>query len=75
MTDQSNDLFAGGWPKAMGRPARRALAAAGVDRLEQLTQMSEAEVLGLHGVGPKAVAVLRQTLAERRQGFRDDSGS
>ena len=59
----------------MGRPARQALAANGIDRLEQLTEMSEADLLALHGVGPKAVALLRQTLAERGLAFRDDSGS
>ena len=37
--------------------------------------MSEADLLALHGVGPKAVALLRQTLAERGLAFRDDSGS
>jgi DNA-directed RNA polymerase alpha subunit len=75
MTKQPDDLFAGGWPKSMGRPARQALTAHGIDRLEQLTEMSAAELLDLHGVGPKAVAVLRQTLAERGLAFRDDSGS
>ena len=64
-----NDPFAGGWPKGMGRPARNALAVAGVDRLEQLTQWREADLLRLHGVGPKAVRVLREALAEKGLAF------
>ena len=57
-------------PTAIGAPARRALTAAGITRLPQLTTTTEAELLALHGVGPKAVAVLRQALAERGAAFR-----
>lgn len=57
-------------PHAMGNPARRALAAIGIVRVEQLTGLSEAELLKLHGVGPKAVRVLRDTLAARGQAFK-----
>ena len=41
-------------PSVLAKPARRALAGAGFVRLEQLTTDSEAEVLRLHGMGPKA---------------------
>jgi NAD-dependent DNA ligase len=57
--DAATDL-----PK-IGAPATRALLAAGYSRLEHLTRLSEAELAGLHGVGPKAVGILRQALAER----------
>ena len=53
------------WPAGVASPARRALAAAGVTRLEQLTRISEAELLALHGMGPKAVRLLKAALAER----------
>nr|WP_260408155.1 DNA-binding protein [Planomonospora venezuelensis] len=43
---------------------------AGYTRLEQLTGVTEAELLALHGVGPKAVRILRDTLAERGLSFR-----
>lgn len=56
-------------PTGIGRPARRALLAARYDRLDQLAGVDEAELLRLHGVGPKAVAVLRRTLAEMGQAF------
>lgn len=52
-------------PRAIGGPATRALLLAGYSRLEQLPQVSEKELLGLHGVGPKAVRLLREALAAR----------
>ena len=60
---------------AISAPATRALTGAGYRCLEQLAAISEGELLALHGVGPKAVVVLRQALAERGLAFRDDSGS
>ena len=52
-------------------PARRALAAAGYTRLEQLTQISEAELRRLHGMGPKALDQLRRALATSGRTFAD----
>ena len=49
-------------PPGLSRPAQRALTNAGYRRLEQLTRVSQAEVEGLHGVGPKALALLRRAL-------------
>jgi predicted flap endonuclease-1-like 5' DNA nuclease len=60
-----------GLPEGIGNPARRALTAAGYPRLEQLTRVSEAELLELHGVGPKAVRILRERLREQGLAFRD----
>lgn len=62
---------ADGLPAGIGRPATRALTLAGYARLEQLTRVTEREVLALHGVGPKAVRILRERLAERGLAFRD----
>jgi hypothetical protein len=42
-----------------------ALLEAGYWRLDQLTDLSEAEVKQLHGVGPKALAQLRHALGVR----------
>lgn len=53
----------------IGKPARRALDYAGYHRLEQLTAVSEQEILALHGVGPKAVRLLRDALAEKGWSF------
>ena len=50
-------------------PAQRALAAAGIIRLEQLTEVREDDLLETHGMGPKAVGVLRAALAARGLSF------
>ncbi|WP_435820626.1 DNA-binding protein [Micromonospora purpureochromogenes] len=52
-------------PPAVGAPARRALAGAGWTRLDQLTAVTERELRALHGVGPKAIGVLRAALRDR----------
>lgn len=46
----------------VGAPARRALANAGFTRLEDLTRIPEAELSKLHGMGPKAIRMLREAL-------------
>jgi hypothetical protein len=61
-------------PSVLAKPARRALAGAGFVRLEQLTTDSEAEVLRLHGMGPKALDQLRRALAARGLSFADGDG-
>jgi DNA-directed RNA polymerase alpha subunit len=55
----------------LAAPARRALAGAGYTRLEDLTQVTEAEVRKLHGMGANAVEALRNALAERGLSFHD----
>ena len=63
---QGSDL-----PSELSQPARRALAGAGIQRLEQLTTFSEAEVKQLHGIGPNALAQLRRALDARGLSFAD----
>ncbi|WP_274910617.1 helix-hairpin-helix domain-containing protein [Streptomyces sp. WZ-12] len=53
----------GDLPKAIGGPATRALASAGISTLAQIAELTDAELLALHGVGPKAVRILREALA------------
>lgn len=50
-------------PTTFGAPARRALIHAGITHLEQLSRVSEGELLKLHGVGPRAIRLLRDILA------------
>lgn len=57
------------FPRAMGQPATRALALAGLTRYEQLVNVSAAELLQLHGVGPKAICLLREELTLRGLAF------
>ncbi len=56
-------------PPGIGKPAFRALTAAGFTRLDQFARVKEADLLQLHGVGPKAVGVLRNALEARGQSF------
>ncbi|MFI9007835.1 DNA-binding protein [Actinosynnema sp. NPDC053489] len=55
-------------PAGIGRPATRALAATGVTTLDQVARLGDAELPALHGVGPKAVRVLREALRARSGG-------
>lgn len=52
-------------PLGIGKPATRALLGAGLVTLDDVSTRSEAELLALHGVGPKAMRVLAEALAER----------
>ena len=57
------------FPK-IGAPATRALEAAGYTQLEQLTKVTEAELGQLHGMGPKALRILRETLQAQGLSFK-----
>ncbi len=59
-------------PASIGRPALGALRAAGIDRLSEVVRHREEELLALHGVGPKAVRLLRAELAERDLRLAED---
>ena len=48
----------------VGAPATRALTAAGYRSLEDLDGQSRTALLALHGVGPRAIRILDQALAE-----------
>lgn len=50
-------------------PALRALNSVGITRLDQLVQFSEAEIAKLHGMGPKALGILKTALAEKGLDF------
>ena len=73
MTNNQPDRQEGDLPK-LSNPARRALAGAGISRLEQLTTVSEAELKELHGMGPKAIGQLRDALGARRLSFAQAKG-
>ena len=47
-------------PTALGRPALRAFEAAGFRTLGDLEGTSEGVLLDLHGVGPRAIKILRE---------------
>ncbi|MBK9925346.1 MAG: DUF1801 domain-containing protein [Anaerolineales bacterium] len=54
----------------IGAPATRALEAAGYTTLKQLTKVTEAEIAQLHGMGPKALGILRDTLKAQGLSFK-----
>lgn len=58
-------------PKGIGNPTRNALAHVGIVTLEGVAQRTEAEILALHGVGSKAIAVLRVALADKGLSFKE----
>ena len=57
------------FPHAIGNPARSALQVAGFAKLKELTEITEAELSKLHGMGPKALRILRETLAAKGLSF------
>lgn len=63
------------FPPGLSSPARRALSAAGITRLKQLTRVSEAELLNMHGLGPRAVRILDEALAELGLAFASQEES
>ncbi len=64
MKQENSDL-----PK-IGAPAQRALQNIGITQLKQLTKVTEAELGQLHGMGPKALGILRETLKEKGLSFK-----
>jgi predicted flap endonuclease-1-like 5' DNA nuclease len=67
---QTSDVSNSDLPN-IGRPATRALVGAGITQLQQLTAWSEADLVKLHGVGSKAVRILREALRERGLTFAE----
>jgi DNA-directed RNA polymerase alpha subunit len=56
------------FPKISG-PANDALAHAGYTHMEQLTQVTEKDILKLHGFGKKGMGILKQAMAEKGISF------
>ena len=68
MRAKQNDQAESDLPK-LAAPARRALAGAGIQRLEQLTRFSEEQLKQLHGIGPNALKQLHQALRAKGLSF------
>ena len=62
-----------GWDDVAGlsAPSRRALTNAGINSYNELAKVSEEELAALHGMGPKAMDVLRQGLEKRGLSLAD----
>ncbi len=61
---RGNDL-----PAGLSQPAQRALAGAGITTLDQLARYREKDIMALHGIGPRALDLLRETMAARGLSF------
>ncbi|WP_225755207.1 hypothetical protein [Actinotalea sp. Marseille-Q4924] len=62
----------GDLPDAIGKTAARELSANGLTSLRLVAARSRRELLTIHGVGPKAVAILGDALAAEGLTFRED---
>jgi DNA repair protein RadC len=58
------------FPPGVAKPAQRALAAAGCTTLDQLTKARESDLASMHGMGPKALAILKAALQRQGKSFR-----
>ncbi len=56
----------------IGKPATNALLTIGIGTLEQVKEYDEKTLSNLHGVGPKAIQILRHALAEQNWSFQPD---
>ena len=61
-----------GLPEKLSAPVKRALAMAEITSLEILASYSEKEIVALHGVGPRALPMLRAALQTAGLVFRRD---
>lgn len=57
------------FPSGIAQPALRALAAAGITSLDDLTRVRAADCQALHGMGPKAFGILQAALHAQGKSF------
>lgn len=57
--------------KRLSAPARRALESAGLTSLSKLSEVSVADIMKLHGMGPGSIPRLKEALEEEGLGFRE----
>lgn len=54
----------------IGRPAQRAMTEKGITTLSQLCDYTEKELLAFHGVGPKAISILKELMTKEGLSFK-----
>jgi DNA-directed RNA polymerase alpha subunit len=59
------------FPPSMGKVARRELALNEIYTLQQAAQHTEKELLAIHGVGPKAVRIIKEELAKQNLSLKE----
>ncbi|WP_391205180.1 DNA-binding protein [Psychrobacillus sp. L4] len=55
--------------KILAKPGQRAIAAIGIENLEQLSKFTEAEIMELHGIGKNGMNRIQIALAEKGLSF------
>jgi len=61
----------GDLPDEIGKTAARELSLNGITSLQKVAEHSKKELLAIHGVGPKAIAILGEVLATKGLDFRE----
>lgn len=56
---------------SIGKPATRALSDVGITTLEQVSKLDENNLSKMHGVGPKAIRILKEAMAEEGLSFSE----
>lgn len=63
MTSQLHD--SSDFPVKMGKVASRELQLNGIKNITDVTNYTEKQLLAIHGVGPKAIRILKDELAKQ----------
>lgn len=61
----------GDLPDSIGKTAARELSLHGVTNLRKVASHSKKELLAIHGVGPKAIAILGEALKAKGLDYRE----
>jgi hypothetical protein len=64
LTKQANPLF------QISQPAQRALKSVSISKLEHFKKFTEKEIVTLHGMGPKALGIIKKALRTQRISFK-----
>ena len=67
MAKEKENLF----PVKLANPAQRALAAAGIKVLKDLTKWTEVDFSNLHGIGPNAIDAIKKAMKKEELKFRN----
>lgn len=70
MADTPDVRPVGDLPHEIGKTAARVLSLQGVASLQQVADHSKEELLALHGIGPKALAILGDALAAKGLAYK-----
>lgn len=75
MADTPDVRPVGDLPDAIGKTAARELSLHGITSLLQVAAHSKKDLLAIHGVGPKAIAILGDALAAKGLDYEGPSGT